>query len=104
MDKGEMAEKVTGSITKLTNAAHYKTLAFCLVISLIVNCCQGYSNSKLTDRLIKTSEDLNEKRIEELKNIVQKEVVHQVGPIAKKVDTISQNADSTFKRINNRMK
>ncbi|MGO3807433.1 MAG: hypothetical protein ACTJHT_14145 [Sphingobacterium sp.] len=103
IDKGELIEKGTGGVTKLTNAAHQKTLAFCLVVSLIVIFWQRYDNNKLTNRILNTTEDLQEKRIEELKSMVHGEVSQQVRPIAEKVDTIKQNADSTFKNINEKL-
>jgi len=96
MDKGELIEKGTGGITKLTVAAHQKTLAFCLVVCLIVIFWQRYDNNKLTQKLLTVTEELQEKRIEELKTMVRGEVRQQVRPISDKVDTIKQSADSTF--------
>ena len=103
IDKTELIKEGTGSVTKLTNAAHHKTLAFCLVVALIVIFWQRYDNNKLTQRILDVTEDLQEKRIEELKSMVRSEVGYQVKPIAEKVDTISQKADSTFKNINNKL-
>lgn len=104
MDKGELIDKGTGGITKLTTAAHHKTLAFCLVVCLITIFWQRYDNNKLTNRLLDVTEDLQEKRIEELKNMVHGEVKQQVRPISDKVDTIKQSADSTFSIVKEKVK
>lgn len=103
INKGELIDKSTGSITKLTSAAHQKTLAFCLVICLVVIFWQRYDNNKLTNRLLDTTEDLQEKRIQEIKSIVRGEVTQQVRPISDKVDTIRQNADSTFNIVKDKV-
>lgn len=96
INKGELIKEGTGSVTKLTNAAHHKTLAFCLVVSMIINIALGLIIWSLTKKVIQTNETLNEKRIEELKEMVHGEVRQQVQPISKQVDTIRQSADSTF--------
>lgn len=103
MNKGDLIEKGTGGITKLTNTAHQKTLAFCLIVALIVIFWQRYDNNILLNRFLNETSALNEKRVEELKGIVKKEVGSQVKPIADKVDTIKQTADSTFRNINNKL-
>lgn len=104
MNKPELLEKGTEAVEKLTRSAHYRTLAFCLVFSVCFNIWQGYNNDRLTNKILNTTEDLQEKRIEELKSIVQGEVKQQVKPIAEKVDTIKQTADSTFRNINEKIK
>src|SRR5690606_1425007 len=91
-DKAELIKEGTGGIAKLTSVAHYKTLAFCLVVSLIVNCCQGWNNSKLTDRLVKQSEELNEKRIQDLKSMIKQEVDDKIQPI-------KENVENTTKKV-----
>ena len=103
-NKADLIEKGTGGITKLTNAAHYKTLAFCLVISLIVNFWQGYSNSKLTSEIIKQNNDLNEKRVQEIKSMVQQEVEEKIQPIKLNVESATKKVDTVIERIDNETK
>lgn len=103
MNKGELIKEGTGGITKLTVAAHQKTLAFCLVVCLIVIFWQRYDNNQLTKKVLTVTEELQEKRIQELKSMIHWEVQNQVQPIAKKVDTIRQTADSTFRNINEKL-
>ena len=103
MNKGELIERGPEGIAKLTDSANKKTLAYCLVFSIIFNIWQGYNNDRLTKKILNTTEDLQEKRIEELKSMVRGEVIQQVQPIAKKVDTIRQTADSTFRNINEKL-
>lgn len=112
MDKGDLIEKVTGGITKLTNAAHYKTLAFCLVICLIIIFWQRYDNNKLMNRLIDDTSTLNEKRIEEIKavsrlesrRVVQEEVVPKVDSMRQKVDTVTESAKGAIQVIKEKLK
>lgn len=100
-NKAELIKEGTGGIAKLTSVAHYKTLAFCLVVSLIVNCCQGWSNSKMTDRLVKQSEELNEKRIQDLKSMIEKEVDVKIQPIKENVENTTKKVDTVIEKIGN---
>lgn len=100
-NKAELIKEGTGGIAKLTSVAHYKTLAFCLVVSLIVNCCQGYSNSKLTSEIIKQNNELNEKRVQELKSMVYKTVDDKIQPIKENVENTTKKVDTVIEKIGN---
>jgi len=112
MSKEELIEKATGGITKLTSVAHQRTLAFCLVICLIIIFWQRYDNNKLMNRLIDDTSTLNEKRIEEIKavsrlesrRVVQEEVVPKVDSMRQKVDTVTESAKGAIQVIKEKLR
>ena len=99
--KGEILDKGSGAIDRLTRSAHYKTLAFCLVCSIIGNCWQSYSNSKLQDQYIKTTTEMSEKRVQEIKSMVDQEVERKIYPIKTGVEAATRKVDTIIEKIGN---
>lgn len=81
---------------------HPVTYALVIVVSVFWYVLYYVSDSK--QEQLDREAHLYKMIIQEVRSQVPQEVSQQIKPIADKVDTISQNADSTFKRINNRMK
>lgn len=99
-----MAEEQKGhqQPTFMQIVRHPVTYALIVVVSVFWFVLYYVTGSK--DTQIEREAKLYEMVIEEVRKQVPKEVSHQVKPIADKVDTISVTADSTFKKINSRMR
>ena len=102
-DKAELIKEGTDGVTKLTNAANNKTLAFCLVGCIILIFLMYFRMNSLTDQLINTNNSKNDVIIEEVRKQVQP-IQEQQNKMQKKVDTITLNADSTLSYIKDRIR
>ena len=94
-------EKGNQQPTFMQIVKHPVTYALVIVVSVFwyVLYYIGDSKQEQLDREAK----LYNMVIEEVRKQVPKEVSSQVKPIAEKVDTIKMDADSTFKKINEKL-
>jgi len=94
-------EKGNQQPTFMQIVKHPVTYALVIVVSVFwyVLYYIGDSKQEQLDREAK----LYNMVIEEVRKQVPKEVSSQVKPIAEKVDTIKRDADSTFKKINEKL-
>lgn len=81
---------------------HPVTYALIIVVSVFWFVLYYTTDGK--DEQMKREAKLYERIIEEVRKQSKQEITEQITPIAKKVDTISANADSTFNYVKERMK
>ena len=81
---------------------HPVTYALMVVVSVFWFVLYYISDSK--DSQLEREAKLYDRIIEEVRKQSKQEVTEQIKPIAEKVDTIKQTADSTFKNINDKLR
>ncbi|MVZ65047.1 hypothetical protein GQF61_04230 [Sphingobacterium sp. DK4209] len=81
---------------------HPITYALLVVVSVFWYVLYYTTDGK--DEQMEREAKLYERIIEEVRKQSKQEITDQIEPIAKKVDTISANADSTFNYVKERMK
>ena len=81
---------------------HPVTYALMVVVSVFWFVLYYIADSK--DSQLDREARLYDRIIEEVRKQSKQEITEQITPIAEKVDTIKQKADSTFSNINKRLK
>lgn len=87
--------------TFLQIVRHPVTYALMVVVSVFWFVLYYIADSK--DNQLNREAELYDRIIEEVRKQSKQEIKEQIKPIAEKVDTIKQTADSTFRNINNKL-
>ncbi|WP_293933126.1 hypothetical protein [Sphingobacterium sp. UBA6645] len=97
-----MENKENQQPTFMQIVRHPITYALVVVVSVFWYVLYYTTGGK--DEQMEREARLYERIIEEVRKQSKEEITEQIKPIAKKVDTISANADSTFNYVKERMK
>lgn len=102
MENKELQNKPAKQPTFMQIVRHPVTYALMVVVSFCWFILYYIADSK--DSQLDREGKLYERIIEEVRKQSKQEITEQIKPIAEKVDTIKQTADSTFNNINNKLK
>lgn len=101
MEQKELQNQPAKQPTFMQIVRHPVTYALMVVVSVFWFVLYYIADSK--DSQLDREGKLYERIIEEVRLQNKQEITDQIKPIAEKVDTISQKADSTFRNINKKL-
>lgn len=101
MEQKELQNQPGKQPTFMQIVKHPVTYALMVVVSVFWFVLYYIADSK--DSQLDREGKLYERIIEEVRLQNKQEITDQIRPIAEKVDTISQKADSTFRNINEKI-